>query len=125
MNEETRLMLKNIVLDFWQSGLCPEEWETGLLKILTKKGDLGLPGNHRGIMLLEVSYKIVANILKMRLLPIEEELDHESQCGFRPQRGCSDAVYTVKMALKKRREHGLESWVLFLDLVKAFDRVPR
>ena len=29
------------------------------------------------------------------------------------------------MALKKRREHGLESWVLFLDLVKAFDRVPR
>ena len=29
------------------------------------------------------------------------------------------------MALKKRREHGKESWVFFLDLVKAFDRVPR
>ena len=29
------------------------------------------------------------------------------------------------MALKKRQEHGLETWVLFLDLVKAFDRVPR
>ena len=28
-------------------------------------------------------------------------------------------------ALKKRREHGLESWVLFVDLVKAFDSVPR
>ena len=27
--------------------------------------------------------------------------------------------------MKKRREHGLESWILFLDLVKAFDRVPR
>jgi hypothetical protein len=25
--------------------------------------------------------------------------------------------------LKKRREHGLQSWVMFLDLVKAFDRV--
>ena len=33
--------------------------------------------------------------------------------------------FTIKMALKKRREHGLESWVLFLDLVKNFDRVPR
>ena len=124
-NEETRTLLKNIVLDFWETSITVEEWETGLLKILPKKGDLGLAGNHRGIMLLEVSYKIVANILKMRLLPIEEDLDHESQCGFRPQRGCTDAVYTLKMALKKRREHGLESWVLFLDLVKAFDRVPR
>jgi len=29
------------------------------------------------------------------------------------------------MAVKKRREHGMETWVLLLDLVKAFDRVPR
>ena len=36
-----------------------------------------------------------------------------------------DAVFSVKMALKKRREHNLETWVLFLGLVKAFDRVPR
>ena len=26
---------------------------------------------------------------------------------------------------KKRREYGLESWLFFLNLVKAFDRVPR
>ena len=76
-------------------------------------------------MLLEVAYKIIAILLHSRLLPIEEGLDHESQCGFRPGRGCTDAVFTVKSALKKRQEHGLETWVLFLDLVKAFDRVPR
>lgn len=34
-------------------------------------------------------------------------------------------MFTVKLALKKRREHGLQTWVMFLDLVKAFDRVPR
>ena len=33
--------------------------------------------------------------------------------------------FTIKMAFKKRRERGLQSWALFLDLVKAFDRVPR
>ena len=44
---------------------------------------------------------------------------------FRTERGCTDANFIVKMAMKKRREHGLESWILFLDLVKAFDRVPR
>ena len=66
-----------------------------------------------------------ANILKSRLLPIQESLDHESQCDFRPGRGCADVVFAVKTALRKRREHGLETWVMFLDLVKAFDRVPR
>ena len=105
----------------------PSEWERGLLTILAKKGDLSLPENYRGSVLLEAAYKIVASsILHQRLLPIEEGLsDHEAQCGFRPGRGCSDGVFTVKMALRKRREHGLESWVVFIDLVKAFDRVPR
>ena len=36
-----------------------------------------------------------------------------------------DAIFNLKMALRKRREHGLETWLYLLDLVKAFDRVPR
>ena len=74
--------------------------------------------------MLEAAYKITAIILHDRLLPIEESLNHESQCGFRPGRGTMDAIFTVKMAMKKRWEHGLETWIMFLDLVKAFDRVP-
>ena len=124
-SEESFRRLKQMVLHFWETGLVPSEWEIGILKILPKKGDLSNPGNHRGIMMLEVAYKIGANILKSRLVPIQESLDHEAQCGFRPGRGCADAVFTVKTALRKRREHGLETWVMFLDLVKAFDRVPR
>ena len=89
----------------------------------TKEGSL--PGNYRGIMLLEAAYKIVTILLLNRLRPIAETLDHEQQCGFRPRRGCDDAIFTAKMAMKKRREHSQETWILFLDLVKAFDRVPR
>ena len=48
------------------------------------------------------------------------------QCVWKlPGRGCIDVIFTIKSAVKKRREHILESLVLFLDLVKAFDRVPR
>ena len=50
-----------------------------MLKILPKSGDLSQPGNYRGIMLSEVLYKVVANILKARLKPIQESLEHESQ----------------------------------------------
>ena len=118
-------LLKSLVLDFWTSEVPPKQWMKGLLRILPKKGDLSLPGNYRGIMLLETAYKIVSILLLNRLRPIAESLDHEQQCGFRPGRGCNDAVFTVKMAMKKRREHSKETWILFLDLVKAFDRVPR
>jgi hypothetical protein len=122
---ESFALVQEVVLAFWRSEEMPEAWETGLLAILPKKGDLSQPGNHRGIMMLEVCYKIVANILVERLKPIKESLDHEAQCGFRGGRGGSDGIFTVKQAINKRREHGLETWVLFLDLVKAFDRVPR
>ena len=60
-----------------------------------------------------------------RLSPTYEKFDQESQCGFRPKRGTQDGIFTLKLAHKKQREHGLESWVYFLDLVKAFDRLPR
>ena len=74
-------------------------------------GPYSQPGNYRGIMLLEVLYKVVANVIKARLTPIQKSRQHESQCGFRPQRGCSDASFSLRMAVKKRREHGMESWV--------------
>ena len=124
-DEQLYIIFKHIIIDFWENELPPELWEIGLLKILPKKGDLSKPGNYRGIMLLEVVYKVVAKIIHSRLQPIVESLDHEAQCGFRPGRGCADAVFSVKLAMKKRREHGLQTWILFLDLVKAFDRVPR
>ena len=117
-------LLERVILDFWESEIQPSEWDVGLLGILPKKGDLSLPGNYRGIMMLEVAQKIVSNIVRQRLSTICEALDHESQCGFRPERGTSDATFALRLALKKRREHSQGSWVLFIDFVKAFDRVP-
>jgi hypothetical protein len=46
----------------------------------------------------------------------EEEGMHE-QSGFRANRGT--------IGRQKRKEHNLETWVMFVDLVKAFDIVPR
>jgi hypothetical protein len=37
--------------------------------------------------------------------------------------GCQEAQHTLKKALHLRRQHGLETYTLFVDLVKAFDTV--
>ena len=81
--------VRHLVQHFWETEELPEGWETGLLSILPKKGDLSLPGNYRGIMMLETAYKIAGNIILVRLKPIKERgtLNHENQNGFRPNRG--------------------------------------
>ena len=119
--------IRHFITHFWVTENPPVEWETGLLSILPKKGDLSKPGNYRGIMMLEVGYKILGIILLARLKPVKESaaLDHEFQNGFRCLRGTIDSVFTVKQLIKKRSEHGLPTWLLLIDLVKAFDRVPR
>jgi hypothetical protein len=57
-------------------------------------------------MLLEVAMKVVANVLKVRLVTISETLPHEMQNGFRPGRGCSDGTHNVRFVLRKLKEHG-------------------
>ena len=114
------------VRDFWHSETsCFEEWRVGRLKLLPKKGDPSDPSNWRGIMLLDVSAKVVASIISARLERVLADEGVEYQNGFLRQRGCSDGIFSLKLALLKRKEHGLNTWALYVDLVKAFDSVDR
>ena len=54
-----------------------------------------------------------------------KEVGLEMQTGFTPDRGTIDGIFTVMMALTKRKEHNLDTFCLFIDLQKAFDSVPR
>ena len=95
------------------------------LKILPKKGDVRDLNNWRGIMLLDAVFKVISMIINDRLQRLLKEVGIEEQNGFCCGCGCSDGNFCIRQALKKRREHSLDSWVLFVDLVKAFDSVPR
>ena len=102
-NPETFSTIRGITHDFWTEEKQPDKFNYRRLGILPKKGDLSAPGNYRGIMMLEVGQKIISNIMRIRLAPLVKELDHESQCGFRPKRGTGDAIFTLNMASKKRK----------------------
>jgi hypothetical protein len=60
-----------------------------------------------------------------RLQSLLDEIGREEQNGFSPSRGTVDGIYSTYMALLKRKEHNQSTWVLFIDLIKAFDSVPR
>jgi exonuclease III len=120
-------IIKDFLRDFWDSELAPVEWVTLQLKVLPKKGDLSDRNNLRGIALMEAAPKlagiIITSMLNEHLVLPGEAFAY--QCGFIPGRGCSDGQMPIKLALQKRHQADLDSYVLFVDLVKAFDSVDR
>ena len=118
-------VLHDVVVAYWTGQEKYPQFQTGKLLLLPKKGDLSDPNKWRGITLLDVTAKIVCAILVQRLTVVMEAVSIEEQNGFRPQRGCTDASFSLRLALAKRQEHNLDTWAVYIDLVKAFDRVPR
>jgi len=119
-------LVTNLVAELWANGEPTESWKLGKLKEIGKAGkDLSEPGNYRGVMLLEAAAKVVSAIINARLQKLLAAVGRESQAGFTNGRGCPDSSFSLKNVLQSLREHGQESWVCFIDLVKAFDSIDR
>jgi len=67
--------------------------------------------------------KIVERVLERRIRLVVN-LD-EMQCGFMPGNGTTDALFVVRRMQEEYRDKEKNLYMCFLDLEKAFDRVPR
>ncbi len=76
-------------------------------------------GKTRPLGIPTVKDRIVQTALKMVLEPIFENEFHPSSYGFRPGRGCKDALREVDGLLKE----GF-TWVVDADLAGYFDSIP-
>ena len=116
--------IKDLFETVWHEGV-PQEWKDATLIPIPKKGDLSQCDNWQGISLLDVFGKVLAKVIQMRLQDVVEEVVPDSQCGFRHGRGCIDMVFCVKQLVEKSVEHNTNTYILFIDLRKAYDSVPR
>jgi len=115
----------NICNRAYETEMVPSDWQKGIVGPIFKKGEKTICDNHRGITLLSHAGKIFTRIVETRLRECVEGVLDPSQYGFRPGRSTIDAVFIVKMLLKKSWEWGIDQYALFVDLDKAFDRVNR
>jgi len=101
--------------------LC-EELKTGCYKPRAVKRTLiDKPGSRekRPLGIPTVRDRVVQTALKIVLEPIFEREYSESSYGFRPNRGCKDALRAVMRHLKEGKR-----WVVDADIRKYFDTIP-
>ena len=118
----TRLVkITNSMLDGQK---MPECWRNSdSISIFKGKGDVRSCGSYRSIKLLEHGMKIVERIFERRLMKVVK-LD-EMQNGFMPGRGTIDVIFIVRQLMEKYETAGRNLFMVFVDLEKAIDRVPR
>ena len=69
--------------------------------------------------------KLYSSILVDRVRGKVENILGEFQGGFRPLRGCQDQIFCMRQTIEKLFEKNRDLFLCFIDLEKAFDRVPR
>ena len=93
--------------------------------VYKKKGDPMITDSSRGILLADHSGKALAGMVKEKIDPEYVVKMPSTQFGAVPKRGTDQASHIVRSAADAAAMWNFSIVVLFLDLVKAFDRVIR
>ena len=108
-----------------KSKLFPPSWKHSYVQPVPKKGDRSNPSNYRPISLTCTISKVFETLLNSHFLKHLEKhsLLSDHQYGFRQARSTGDLLsYITHLWSSSLRDFG-ESFVVALDISKAFDRV--
>jgi hypothetical protein len=114
-----------LICCIWNKEELPQQWKVSIILPIYEKGDKTDGNNYCGITLLSTAYKILSNILLVRLTPYVNEVIGEHQCGFCCKRSTTDQIFYIQQILEKKWEYNGMVLQLFIDFKKAYDSVKR
>ena len=107
-------------INIWHTILMEVERITPLFK---GKGSILECSNYRGIKLISHTLKLLERIIDRRLRTIVDL--GNNQFGFRRGRSTMDPVFALTILQEKYKEKQKDVHMIFDDLEKAYDSVPR
>ena len=117
-------MIRDLTTAIIPDGKVPTDWEQSFIVCLYKgKGDALDRGNYQGLKLTEQAMNILEPIVDGLIRQVVSIDD--SQFGFVPGRGTTDAIFVVRQLQEKYLAANKRLYMAFVDLEKAFDCVPR
>jgi len=125
-----RVIFQNSVTLIFNSllhlGEPPSIWKNANIVLIHKKGDKLLASNYRPISLTSISCKIMECLIHTHLFTHlkSQNILCDQQHGFQPRRSCESQLITTVNNITKTLNRGLQTDIIFLDLSKAFDKVP-
>lgn len=121
-----RVLLKIINL-MWRGRTIPKAWQDSTVVSIPKKGDVTDMNNYRGISLMGTGLKLLMTITSLRLNGAFEQakLFTPAQAGFRKNEECVTQIACLMEIVKRREFSGRPTYLMFVDLKKAYDTVPQ
>ena len=105
-------------------GRIPHDWSRSyIINCFKGKGDALERANYRGLKLLDQVMKVMERVLET-IIRTQVDID-AMQFGFMPGRGTTDAIFILRQIHEKYLRKQKDLFFIFVDLEKAFDRVPR
>ncbi|MCP3680519.1 MAG: hypothetical protein GY782_09830, partial [Gammaproteobacteria bacterium] len=125
--EELLLPVHSIIESSLREGRVPREWKRAHIVPIYKGGNIENPLNYRPVSLTSVMCKICEGIIKddwIRYLESTNRITN-AQSGFRKGKSCvTNLLSFYSRVIDEVQER--DGWVdcVYLDLKKAFDKVP-
>ena len=105
-----------------EEGIVPSEWKEANITPLFKKGSRNKPENYRQVILTSVVCKLLETLIRDHMVEflVKHKLINTSQHGFLKARSC----LTNLLCFTKWVDDQSPVDVVYLDLQKAFNKVP-
>ena len=129
LHELRTVIDRPIYLIFKQSletGEVPENWKCATITALFKKGNRKSASNYRPVSLTSILCKIMEKVVRKRIIQHMDEhnLISNKQFGFVGGRSTTLQLLTVMNIWTEILDRGGEINSIYMDFMKAFDKVP-